>query len=447
MNEMNSLFEKKMLSAVKPRLLAKYFSSDTVFPDGMPFETLIEYQEESIREIVKLAYERSSFYREKMDLAGMKPDDIHTIADMAAIPFLTKEELRGKPWVLLTCDKADVSLVQVSTGTTGGEEIYIMNTWEDYYLHELAPGYPRLFPVQRGDICLNALPYEMSSAGLAFHKTFLEGCQATVIPAGKGGAYSTPAKTVKMISDLRPNVVITTPSWAVTLAEAADEAGLDLQSLALKKMWITGEGCSPAFRERVERLWGTTANFYYGSLECGGIGIECDEQNGYHILMGHAIVEIVDPETDRVLEPGEIGEIVVTTPHRYHSPILRYRTKDLGYIETDPCPCGCELPRLFLRGRMVDQVEVQGISFSPYYLEEILMRIPEVGNWYHFIADPAGSELLKVRCELAEGIQPSEELAETLASRMEFGLGIPCRFEIVDQIPRPHGKTIRVVHE
>jgi phenylacetate-CoA ligase len=442
---MNSLFEKKFQKLVKPPVLTKYFSS-SIFPDEMSLKTIAEFQKESIKEIVRRAYDRSHFYQEKMKRAGVTPDDIMDLSDLSRLPFLTKDELRGKPWALLTCDKKDVALVQVSTGTTGGEEIYIMNTWEDYYLHELSPGYPKLLPVEKGDICLNALPYEMSSAGLAFHKTFMDGCQATVIPAGKGGAYSTPAKTIKMMRDLQPIVVITTPSWAITLAEAAAENSFDLKSLPLKKIWLTGEGCSPAFRERVEKLWGITANFYYGSLECGGIGVECDAHNGYHIIQAHAIVEIVNPETGEVLEPGEIGEIVVSCPLRYHSPILRYRTMDLGYIDTDPCSCGILLPRLFLRGRMVDQIIVQGVSLSPFYLEEFLMRLPEVGNWYQFVVDSSASDRLKVRCELSAGVQPSKELAESLASKMEFAIGIPFEFEFVDKLPRPNGKTVRVVH-
>jgi len=442
---MNSLFEKKLQRLNKPAILDKYFS-DEEFPDGMPLTKLVDFQKESIREIVSLVYERSPFYREKMTRAGIIPDDIKEFSDLARFPFTTKEELRGKPWVLLAYDKEDIALVQVSTGTTGGEEIYIMYTWEDFYLHELSPGYPKLVPVERGDIVLNALPYEMSSAGLAFHKTFMEGCRATVIPAGKGGAYSTPAKTVKLIHDLRPNVVITTPSWAITLAEAAREQSFELNSVPLKKMWLTGEGCSPAFRERVEKIWRATANFYYGSLECGAVGMECDAHNGYHIPMGHVVVEIVDPETGYVLEPGEIGEIVVSCLVRYHTPLLRYRTQDLGYIDPDPCSCGVALPRLFLRGRLVDQVLIQGISFSPFYLEEFLMRIPEVGNWFQFVVDPAGSDILKIRVELAEGVQPSAELADSLASKMEFGTGLPCQFEIVDKISRPRGKTVRVVH-
>src|SRR5690606_25960759 len=139
--------------------------------------------------------------------------------------------------------------------------------------NELAPPLTRLADVGPGDICLNALPYEMSSAGLAFHKVFMEGCGATVIPAGKGGAYSSPEKTIRLMQDLAPTIAITTPSYAMTLAETAEKLGFDLGSLPLRKMWLTGEGCSFAFRSRVEALWNTRANFYYGSLECGALGI------------------------------------------------------------------------------------------------------------------------------------------------------------------------------
>jgi phenylacetate-CoA ligase len=95
---------------------------------------------------------------------------------------------------------------------------------------------------------------------------------------------------------------------------------------------------------------------------------------------------------------------------------------------------------------MVDQVVIQGIPFSPYYLEEFLMRLPEVGNWFQFVVNPSGSDSLKIRCELSAGVQPSEELADSLASKMEFSIGIPCEFEFVDKVPRTAGKTVRVVH-
>jgi phenylacetate-CoA ligase len=442
---MNSLFEKSLRRFSKPPVLKKYFSGSED-ADQMAPDILALYQKEAAKSLITNAFKHSPFYQRKMKEAFVTPRDIKEIEDLSRLPLTTKDELRGNPWELLACDKKDVALIQVSTGTTGGKEVYIMNTWRDYYLGDLAPGYGHLVPVESGDICFDALPFEMSSAGLSFYKIFMDGCQATVIPAGKGGVYSTPAKSVKLLQDLLPTYLISTPSWSMTLAEAAMEIDFNPSELPLKKMWLTGEGCSAAFRERVQQIWGTTANFYYGSLECGCIGIECDLHNGYHVTTPHIVLEIVDPKTGVVLEPGEIGEIVVTCLLRYDTPLLRFRTQDLGYIDLDPCPCGVTLPRLHLRGRQVDQITVQGIPFSPYYLEEFLMRLPEVGNWFQFVVDPDGSDQLKIRCELAAGVKSSLDLADTLASKMEFNLGIPCIFEFMDQMPRSQGKTVRVVH-
>ncbi|HYO51355.1 phenylacetate--CoA ligase family protein [Archangium sp.] len=429
-----------------PPALARYFS-EAMSPDSLPPGELSAFQTESLAAIVRRAYDRSPFYREKLTRAGLTPGDIQHLDDLRKLPFLSKDELRGHPWRLLTCDKKDIALIQVSTGTTGGEEIYMAYTWNDYLLHDLAPQYPRLFPVGPGDVCLNALPYEMSTAGLAFHKTFMEGRQATVIPAGKGGAYSTPTKTLKVIQDLRPTVAVTSPSWAMTLAEEAARSGFDLRGLNLKKLWLTGEGCSPAFRERVERIWGTRANFFYGSLECGALGIECDAHNGYHLAQGHVLMEIIDPRTGAPLGPGELGEIVVTALLRYDSPLLRFRTGDLGLLETAPCACGVGLTRFHMRGRVVEQLQFRGRPFSPFYLEELLMRMPEVGNWFQFVLPASDSARVRIRCELAAGVQPSASLAHMLASRMESSAGLPVEFEFVDQLPRSSGKAVRVVRE
>jgi phenylacetate-CoA ligase len=443
---MSSRFEKKLAQLERPPVLKKYFVEEGDFPETMVEERLQAFRQESLREIIARAYQRTPFYHDKMSRAGVDPDDFQSIVDLSCLPFTTKDELRGDPWTLVACDHQDIAMIQVSTGTTGGSEIYLMYSWADFYLHDLTPGYPSLVPVEHGDRCFNALPYEMSSAGLAFHKTFMEGCGATVIPGGKGGVYSTPAKSLKMLQDLQPTIVITTPSWAMYLAEEADATGFDLTTLPLKKIWLTGEGCSSAYRERIAQKWGAVANFYYGSLECGCIGIECDNHNGYHVAQGHILLEIVDPETGQVLEPGEIGEIVVTCLLRYDTPLLRYRTQDLGYIETEPCDCGVLMPRLVLRGRLVDQLLINGVAFSPYYLEEFLMRLPEVGNWYQFIVADTDANQLIIRCEPAAGVKPTTTIAESLASKMEYSTGIPCRFEFAANLPRPTGKLTRVVH-
>jgi len=443
---MSTLFEQRLQSLQSPPVISYYLSGPEP-PDRLPPDTLARYQAESLKAIVRRAYDGSGFYREKMRRAGVTPDDIETADDVARLPFLTKDELRGKPWLLLTCDREDIALVQVSTGTTGGEEIYMMYTWNDYVLHDLAPQYSTLIPVGPGDVCLNALPYEMSTAGLAFHKTFMEGYRATVIPAGKGGAYSTPSKTIRTIRDLLPSVVVTSPSWAITLAEEAARSSFDLTSLRLKKMWLTGEGCSAAFRRRVEVLWGTRANFFYGSLECGALGIECDRHDGYHLPQAHVIMELVDPRTGESVKPGETGEIVVTALLRYDSPILRFRTGDLGCLEKTQCACGVRLSRFHLRGRASDQVHFRGKPLSPIYLEEHLMRMPEVGNWFQIVMPAPDDVRIKIRCEPARGTGPTRELAGALAVRMEAATGLPFEIELVEELPRTPGKAARVVRE
>ncbi|WP_437838268.1 phenylacetate--CoA ligase family protein [Sorangium sp. So ce1153] len=380
-----------------------------------------------------------------MDQAGIVPDRIQRRSDLGKLPFLTKDELRGQPFRLLACERKDIAIIQVSTGTTGGEEIYMAYTWNDYLLHDLAPRYSRLFPVGPGDVCLNALPYEMSTAGLAFHKSFMDGYGAAVIPAGKGGAYSTPGKTIKVMRDLRPTVVVTSPSWAVMLAEEAERSSFDLSSLRLKKMWLTGEGCSPTFRRRVEQLWGTTANFFYGSLECGALGIECDRHDGYHVPQAHVLMEIVDPGTGKALGPGETGEIVVTGLLRYDCPVLRFRTGDLGSLETAPCACGVTMPRFTMRGRVHDQIRFRGQVLSPIYLEELLLRAPEVGNWFQFVMPASDQARIKVRCEPSRGVAPDAALAEALATRMQAASGLPFTVELVHPFPRTGQKAARVV--
>lgn len=442
---MTSDFEKRIGEETLPSVIRRYFSQ-SLFPDHMDATRLTEFQNDALREVVARAYENSPFYRQKMIKAGVKPQDIGNLSDLAKMPFTTKDELRRDPWALMACDKKDISVIHVSTGTTGGQPIYTMQTWKEYYLNT-SINYPRLQPVEPDDLCFIALPYEMSAAGLDFHTRFLNGLQAAVMAVGKGGAYSTPEKTVKLIRDLKPNIVVTSPSYAITLAEAADEASLDLAGLGLKKIWLAGEGCSPAFRKRIEKIWGTTVNFACGATECGTIGMECDAHNGYHVSQGHVLVEIVDPKTDKVLAPGEIGEIVVTCLLRLDTPLIRYRTQDIGCIDPNPCPCGVTLERLFLRGRQGDQIVLLGKAYSPFYLEEYLMQLPEVGNWYEFVVKPGDNEQLKIRAELAAGFKPTLKLTKKLTAKMKTAIGIPCEFELVSRLSRPTQKAIRVVYE
>jgi len=442
---MTSRLEKRIREETLPPLIHRYFS-DAACADRLPPSTLAQFQKEALQEIITRAYQKSPFYQRKMTQAGVMPQDIKGLADLIKMPFTTKDELRQDPWALLACDKKEISLIHVSTGTTGGKEIYTMQTWREYYLSHLIT-YPSLIPVDRRDLCFVALPYEMSSAGLTFHYKLMIGYEAAVMPAGKGGAYSTPEKTVRLMRQLKPSIVVTSPSYAMTLAEAAAEISFDLTGLGLKKMWLGGEGCSPAFRQRVEKVWGATANFTSGSTECGGYGNECDFHDGYHIAQGHLLMEIVDPETGKALKPGETGELVITCLLRFDTPLIRYRTQDFACLDLTPCRCGSTLPRLYLRGRAADQIVLKGKPFSPFQLEEILMRLPEVGNWYQFVVKAGNNDQLRIRTEPALGVAPTPDLAAGLAGKIEAATGAPCHLQFVDRLPRDKTKAVRVIRE
>lgn len=439
---MASHFEEHLKGVNLPAVIERYFSASQS-PESMSPEQISAFQLEAVQELAKRAYDKSSFYHSKMAEKKVLPEDIKSLADLPKLPLLTKEDLRRDPWATLACDKSEISFIHASSGTTGGKAIYSMFSWRDYYLQHVIT-YPKLIPVEPGDICFIALPYEMSSAGLAYHYKFMIGYRATVVPAGKGGAYSTPEKAIRLIRKLQPTVIVTSPSYTMLLAEVAAQASFDLKSLSLKKIWLTGEGCSETFRQRVEEIWGTTSNFSYGSMECGSIANECDAHDGYHISEAHVLIEIIDPKTGEPLPPGKVGEVVVTSLLRYDTPIIRYRTQDLGSIDTTPCSCGLPLKKLRLWGRKVDQVTIQDKSFSPFSLENILMEFPEVGNWYQFVI-PEHGEYLTVKVEPADSVQPTSELARELAQKLTEVSGMPCLMEFVDHIPRTMTKAIRVV--
>jgi phenylacetate-CoA ligase len=315
------------------------------------------------------------------------------------------------------------------------------------YVRDLAP-FPRLLmPVDDSDVVINALPYEMSSAGQSFQRS-LQGAGALVVPVGKGGVYSDPYKTIHIMADLRATVLITTPPYAMWLSEAAEEAGLRPSAdLRLRFTWLTGEGCAPAYRRRLEALWQCPGLVFYGSMECGSIGIECAQQSGSHVCAGHVYLELIDPSrpgTGRPPALGQPGEVVCTVLQRRASPLIRYRTQDLAVLDAAPCPCGTRFPKVHIRGRITDQVSVPsgaeaGPAVSPYVIEEVLYLQPEMGNNYQIYT--AGERLL-IDAELRRGADGGLARARILDLLRKRGLVVELTW--VERIPRSGAKTRRV---
>ena len=437
----------------KSAILRKYFAD----PAGQPIEhwrddRILAYQTEAVAEQLAHVYANSRFYREKFERAGTRPTDFCSLDDLARFPFTTKDDLRttghgvqrSNPWLLLSVPKEEVCLVHTSTGTTGGDWSYTFYTWEDMHVRDFAP-YPRLLmPVNADDIVLNALPYEMSSSGQSFQRSLQGVTGALVVPAGKGGFYSDPYKTAQIMADLRVSVLITTPPYAMLLAEIVEQLGVQPSSdIPLRFIWLTGEGCAPAYRRRLEELWHCQGLVFYGSMECGSIGIECGYQSGGHVSAGHLYLEVVDPGTGQPLPPGEQGEVVCTLLLRKASPLIRYRTQDLAVLDVSLCPCGVRFPRLHVRGRIVDQVaaaEAPEQAVSPYVIEEVLYSQPEIGNNYQVYF---GNGALRIDAELRSGHGDPDTARERVVQQLSRR-GLRTELIWVEHIPRIGGKTRRI---
>lgn len=401
-----------------------------------------EYQQAALEELLCFVYENNEYYRQNIDAAGFSQDLKFSQENFEKLRYTLKDDLSINKNLLLSVQEDKVAQVHTSTGTSGAENIYMKYTLFDLYGGDLIPSFGDLFKLKETDVVAIGLPYEMSSSAQSFHRVTQIGIGASVIPIGKGGAYSDPQKAIKLIKELNCNILITTPSYMYELYKAANEASIDIpKDINLDAIWLTGEGCSDAYRKRIENRWNTIAKFYYGSLEAGVLGIECDTKDGYHIPPSHVYVEIINPDTGKVLENGEVGEIVVTTLLREGTPLIRYRTQDLGYIEQETCECGSELLKLYLRGRKADQIHLNGEGYAPIYLEELLMQIPEVGDNYRL---DIYNDYIDVVIELNKETPYFEGVEEVISSKFEFNSGIPNKITVVDTIPYAGTKAKRV---
>ncbi|MFQ5685005.1 MAG: phenylacetate--CoA ligase family protein [Candidatus Binatia bacterium] len=440
---MMTFIQKKYSEPLHP-IIQKYFTTGRSI-ESWSKEHTRHYHEEAVRWVLENAYEKNTFYQEKFAEKAVRPEDFRSLRDISKFPFTTKEELQGKPFCLLSAPREKISQVHLSTGTSGGEHIYTFYSWEDYFVNFVGPEMPLLMPLSTEDIVVNALPYEMSLAGLGAHNLFQIGAGALVVPVGKGGLYSTPEDTLGVMKDLNATVLMTTPPYAAYLSEIAERTEIHLrEDIRLRFMWLAGEGCAPSFRNRLEESWGCPAVYLYGSLEAAPIAFECQQKGGYHVANGHVFMEVVDKNTGEPVPPGHMGIIVVTDLTRWSSSLIRYRTGDVGFIDEKVCRCGLDIPRMELRGRDEDQVVIGGRSYSPYFIEELLMQIPKMGNWYQLV--PRGKNLL-VRAELVPGAMPSKEIEAEIQGQLLQKAGIPSEVKFVTGLPRPGGKTARVVRD
>jgi phenylacetate-CoA ligase len=398
------------------------------------------------------AYERVSYFRALMDEAGVRPRDIRELGDVRRLPFTDESALRDTfPFGLFALPLDEVVRVHSSSGTTGkpvvvGYSRGDINTWTDLTARVAAAA-----GVRRGDLVQMAFPYGMSTAGWGLHYG-IERIGATIIPAGTGRTE----RHLVMMKDFGTTVLVSTPSYALYLAERGEELGVDFSSLQLRLGLFGGEPCSERMKTEIETRLKIRATDNYGLSEVMGPGVagECDCACGLHVNEDHLLLEIVDPATGEPRDDGEEGELVITTLTKEAFPLLRYRTHDLTALDRSRCECGRTLARMKkVRQRTDDMIIVRGVNVYPSQIEDVLFEIEGVRPHYLIVVDRAQNlDDLEVRLELDDTVF-SDVMGDilafqtTVAGRLHSALGLRARVTLVERgaIERTAGKTKRVL--
>jgi phenylacetate-CoA ligase len=387
-----------------------------------------------------------------MDALGVKPLDIRGIEDIQRLPFTTKDEMREVyPYGLLAVDLREIVEIHTSSGTTGKPVVDAytagdIGIWSEVMARTLATG-----GTTRHDIVQNAFGYGLFTGGLGVHYG-AHRIGATVIPISGGNTK----RQLAVLRDFRSSVLTCTPSYSLYLAEAAREEGVDLSKTCLKAGFFGAEPWSETMRKEIEAKLHLLAIDIYGLTEIIGPGVasECERQDGLHVFEDHFYPEIIDPATGKTLPDGEKGELVITTLTKSGTPVLRYRTRDITYLDRRPCACGRTSARMHrVLGRTDDMLIIRGVNVFPSQIEEVILAVEGVEPHYQLVVERRDQlDELEVQIEMNERLFSDEirtlELKERRIEEMLFGaLNIHTRVKLVEpkSIARSEGKAKRII--
>ena len=420
--------------------------------ESLPSPQLGELQIERLRAMLENAYANVPFYRKKLDEAGLKPGDVGCHGDVVDLPFTTKIDLRDHyPFGMFARPRDQIVRVHASSGTTGnsttvGYTRADIDTWGDLIARTLAAG-----GVKPGDLLQNAYGYGLFTGGLGLHFG-AERLGCTVVPISGGNTE----RQLKVMRDFGATALSCTPSYAMYLGDAARDRGLRPEDLPIRVGFHGAEPWTNELRLQIEAGLGIDALDIYGLSEMGGPGVafECLCKAGMHINEDHYMAEIIDPETLRPLPEGEVGELVFTTLSREAQPLIRYRTRDLCSLTSEPCACGRTSARMSKPiGRSDDMLIIRGVNVFPSQIEEVLMSIPEIEPHYQIVVHRKGYlDVIEVWVEVGEDI-----FAETMGDLERFqrrvqaqiynvlNIQVAVKLKEPKTIQRSEGKAVRVV--
>ncbi len=375
--------------------------------------------------------------------------EIESLDQVRELPFSGKDELReAYPFGRLRVPVESLARLHASSGTHGKPTVVGYTRADLDAWTELMARCMTMAGVRPGMLVHNANTYGLFTGGHGFHQG-AERIGCPVLPVSGGFT----ARQALLLHDLGAEVLVATPSYALVIAQAVQDAGIDPASLKLQLGLFGGEAWTEGLREQIEReLPGLRAVNFYGLSEmCGpGVATECLEvRDGLHVHEDHFLVEVVDPESGEPLPEGGEGELVFTTLRKEAMPMLRYRTADIGSLTLEECGCGRTTARIRgLRGRRDDMITVRGVNLFPSNVEHLLLSVPNVAPHYQVVVDRLGAmDEVTVHCEPLSPEVDTEVLRTTVETVLQEHTGIRITVELLEpgSVPRSEGKAVRVI--
>lgn len=415
-------------------------------------ETIQALQLSRLKKTVEVCYQRVPLYKEKFDAIGLKPEHIKTLEDIKEIPFTTAEDLKNNyPFGMFAVDKKDVVRIHGSSGTTGKPKVvgYTKNDldmWSEIVTRVIcgAGGTPE-------DVVQIAFGYGLFTGGFGLHYG-MEKLGAMVVPLSSGNTE----RQLMLMQDFESTILIATPSYALYLADEIEKRGIDKDKIKLRLALFGGEGHTEQMRKKIEKQLGILATENYGLSEVVGPGYsgECYVQNGMHIAEDHFYSEVVDPDTLNPVPVGDKGELVITSLTKEAFPVLRYRTRDITWLDDAPCSCGRTSLRMAkVQGRTDDMMVIRGVNVFPSQIESVIMSMKEVDPFYEIIVTSEGyMDRIEVKVEFSDAtilddFTKLEALRQKIKHNLRVILNIDAKVTLVSPgtLPRFEGKGKRVI--
>lgn len=419
--------------------------------ETMPIEALRALQLVRLQTSLRRAI-TSPYYQQLYQQHGVVADDLKTLDDIKRLPFTTKQDLRnGYPYGFLTVPKTDVVRLHSSSGTTGQATVIFHTAADIRDWANLMARCMYMTGARNSDVFQNMSGYGMFTGGLGFHYG-AELLGMLTVPAGSGNSK----RQIHYMKDFQTSVIHIIPSYALHMISVFEEERVDPRDLHLRIAFLGAEPHTEHTRKRVEEAFGVKAFNSYGLSEMYGPGVafECPEQNGLHIWEDSYLVEVIDPDTLEPVADGEVGELVLTTLTREAMPLIRYRTRDLTSVTSEPCPCGRTHRRIArIKGRSDDMLIIKGVNVFPMQVEAVLMGIPEVGTNYQIELETVENiDVMTVNVEVRDDfflgdVKGLTALQQKITNALKSEVLFTPKVKLVepDSIPEAQGKAVRVI--